>query len=380
MGVSKLDILYRRLLLTKLFIRGWGRPEDLKRLFEFRKMIGNRERCQNLVSSDYPVHIDKVEEQSDCKILDGHFVSPMAHYVPGIMPIESVIARFQFIVPKEWNSRYRPVCIHLAGTGDHMASLAVSNWPKPMPLIPCLSWSTASGVFTTGVLSKSINWRELEKQYYTQTVYEEEIIHMLEYCGADSFKMGHDFMKHFPSSADKLTNLNLVSRTLNLDTADQVVSPQHVECRNSGKTSVSTTSKGHLLQDTAKMECLNQTLSTNKSRYASYNPQSPHLLSKEQKRSNLQKESLIFMKGVMDECTHVANFSVPVDPSLIIVVQAKEDAYIPRTGVRSLQEIWPGCEIRYLEGGHISAYLFKQGLFRQAIYDAFERFLHKYAN
>ncbi|XP_021051366.1 protein ABHD18 isoform X1 [Mus pahari] len=464
MGVSKLDILYRRLLLTKLFIRGWGRPEDLKRLFEFRKMIGNRERCQNLVSSDYPVHIDKVEEQSDCKILDGHFVSPMAHYVPGIMPIESVVARFQFIVPKEWNSRYRPVCIHLAGTGDHhywrrrtlmarpmikearmaslllenpyygcrkpkdqvrsslknvsdlfvmggalilesaallhwleregygplgmtgismgghMASLAVSNWPKPMPLIPCLSWSTASGVFTTGVLSKSINWRELEKQYYTQTVYEEEIINMLEYCGTDSFKMGHEFMKHLPSSADKLTNLNLVSRTLNLDMTDQVVSPKDAKSHNSGKTSISAPSNGQLLQDTAKMECLNQTLSTNKSWFASYNPQSFHLLSREQRRSNLQKESLIFMKGVMDECTHVANFSVPVDPSLIIVVQAKEDAYIPRTGVRSLQEIWPGCEIRYLEGGHISAYLFKQGLFRQAIYDAFERFLHKYAN
>ncbi|NXE49161.1 ABD18 protein, partial [Turnix velox] len=70
---------------------------------------------------------------------------------------------------------------------------------------------------------------------------------------------------------------------------------------------------------------------------------------------------------------------VPVDPSLIIVVQAKEDAYIPRTGVRGLQEIWPGCEIRYLDGGHVSAYLFKQGLFRQAIYDAFDRFLQKYA-
>ncbi|KAB1281890.1 Protein ABHD18, partial [Camelus dromedarius] len=376
MGVSKLDILYRRLLLTKLFIRGWGRPEDLKRLFEFRKMIGNRERCQNLVSSDYPVYIDKIEEQSDCRILDGHFVSPMAHYVPGIMPIESVIARFQFIVPKEWNSKYRPVCIHLAGTGDHnvlnyfktfslthilkwlqetqgpnarrsslknvsdlfvmggalvlesaallhwleregygplgmtgismgghMASLAVSNWPKPMPLIPCLSWSTASGVFTTGVLSKSINWRELEKQYYTQTVYEEEIIHMLEYCGTDSFKMGQEFVKRFPSSADKLTNLNLVSRTLNLDMTDQVVSSKPAECHKPSKTSVSATSEGLLLQ-------------------------------------------------------------VPVDPSLIIVVQAKEDAYIPRTGVRSLQEIWPGCEIRYLEGGHISAYLFKQGLFR----------------
>ncbi|XP_061240210.1 protein ABHD18 isoform X3 [Bos javanicus] len=430
MGVSKLDILYRRLLLTKLFIRGWGRPEDLKRLFEFRKIIGNRERCQNLVSSDYPVYIDKIEEQSDCKILDGHFVSPMAHYVPDIMPIESVIARFQFIVPKEWNSKYRPVCIHLAGTGDHhywrrrtlmarpmikearmaslllenpyygcrkpkdqirsslknvsdlfvmggalvlesaallhwleregygplgmtgismgghMASLAVSNWPKPMPLIPCLSWSTASGVFTT----------------------------------TDSFKMGQEFVKRFPSSADKLTNLNLVSRTLNLDMTDQVVSQKPVECHKSSKTSISATSEGLLLQDTSKMDCFNHTLSTNKSSYTSCSPQSCHLLSKEQRRNNLQKESLIFMKGVMDECTHVANFSVPVDPSLIIVVQAKEDAYIPRTGVRSLQEIWPGCEIRYLEGGHISAYLFKQGLFRRAIYDAFERFLHKYAN
>ncbi|XP_048668000.1 protein ABHD18 isoform X2 [Marmota marmota marmota] len=431
MGVSKLDVLYRRLLLTKLFIRGWGRPEDLKRLFEFRKNDWkSRKDAKNLVSSDYPVYIDKIEEQSDCKILDGHFVSPMAHYVPDIMPIESVIARFQFIVPKEWNSKYRPVCIHLAGTGDHhywrrrtlmarpmikearmaslllenpyygcrkpkdqvrsslknvsdlfvmggalvlesavllhwleregygplgmtgismgghMASLAVSNWPKPMPLIPCLSWSTASGVFTT----------------------------------TDSFKMGQEFVKRFSSSADKLPNLNLVSRTINLDMTDQVVSQKPAECHNSSKTSLSASSEGLLLQDTSKIECLAQTLKTNKSSYTGYSPQSHRLLSKEQRRNHLQKESLIFMKGVMDECTHVANFSVPVDPSLIIVVQAKEDAYIPRTGVRSLQEIWPGCEIRYLEGGHISAYLFKQGLFRQAIYDAFDRFLRKYAN
>ncbi|XP_057166043.1 protein ABHD18 isoform X3 [Ursus arctos] len=275
---------------------------------------------------------------------------------------------------------YGPLGMTGISMGGHMASLAVSNWPKPMPLIPCLSWSTASGVFTTGVLSKSINWRELEKQYYTQTVYEEEIIHMLEYCGTDSFKMGQEFVKRFPISADKLTNLNVISRTLNLDMTDQVVSQKPSECHKSSKTSISAKSERLLLEDTSKMECFNQTLSTNKSNYTSCNPQSYHLPSKEQRRNNLQKESLIFMKGVMDECTHVANFSVPVDPSLIIVVQAKEDAYIPRTGVRSLQEIWPGCEIRYLEGGHISAYLFKQGLFRRAIYDAFERFLHKYAN
>ncbi|XP_027453657.1 protein ABHD18 isoform X2 [Zalophus californianus] len=400
MGVSKLDILYRRLLLTKLFIRGWGRPEDLKRLFEFRKMIGNRERCQNLVSSDYPVHIDKIEEQSDCKILDGHFVSPMAHYVPDIMPIESVIARFQLIVPKEWNSKYKPVCIHLAGTGDHhywrrrtlmarpmikearMASLLLENpyygCRKPKDQIRS-SLKNVSDLFVMGgalVLESAALLHWLEREGYGP----------LGMTGismgghTDSFKMGQEFVKRFPISADKLTNLNVVSRTLNLDMTGQVVSQKPSECHKSSKPSISATSERLLLQDTSKMQCFNQTLSTNKSNYTSCNPQSYHLLSKEQRRNNLQKESLIFMKGVMDECTHVANFSVPVDPSLIIVVQAKEDAYIPRTGVRSLQEIWPGCEIRYLEGGHISAYLFKQGLFRQAIYDAFERFLHKYAN
>ena len=31
MGISRLDVLYRRLLLTKLFIQGWGKPDDFKR-------------------------------------------------------------------------------------------------------------------------------------------------------------------------------------------------------------------------------------------------------------------------------------------------------------------------------------------------------------
>lgn len=460
MGVSRLDVLYRRLLLTKLFIQGWGRPEDLKRIFEFRKIIGNRERCQNLVSRDYPVHINKVEEQSDCKLLDGQFISPLAHYVPDIMPSESIIARFQFIVPKRWNSKYRPVCIHLAGTGDHyfwrrrtlmarpmikeacmaslllenpyygyrkpkdqkrsslknvsdlfvmggalvlesaallhwleregygplgmtgismgghMASLAVSNWPKPLPLVPCLSWSTASGVFTTGVLSKAVNWRELEKQYCTQSVYEEEIIQMLEYCGTDSFKMGQDFVKNSPSSVDSLNSLELNSSMLNLDIRSKVLSSEVSGCLSTNNT-LDPSPEELLVQEAQKMQCVNHTFSRSTSNNKNFSSEDNSLL--RGRRDRLQRESLRFMKGVMDECTHVANFSVPVDPTLIIVVQAKEDAYVPRTGVRSLQEIWPGCEVRYMDGGHVSAYLFKQGLFRQAIYDAFERFLQKYA-
>lgn len=446
MGVSRLDVFYRRLLLTKLFIGGWGKPEDLRRIFEFRKLIGDRERCKALVPENYPVYINKTEEHSDCRIHDGFFISPLEHLVPGILPKEAVKARFQFIVPRKWQKN-RPVCIHLAGTGDHffwrrrtlmarpmikeagmaslllenpyygyrkpkdqlrsslknvsdlfvmggalilestvllrwlhgegywplgmtgismggyMASLAVTNWPKPIPLIPCLSWSTASSVFTTGVLSKAVNWAELEKQYAINSVYEEEIINLLEYCGADSFKMGQAIMK----SGDPIEHL------LGLSGADKGESVAGHGLLFGGGTGdrvdhllSSVNSRGTGLDSLPRSFQANNTLHRTKTDRAKCS------------RPSLHRESISFMKGVMDECTHMANFSVPVDTSLIIVVQAKEDAYIPRTGVLSLQEIWPECEVRYLNGGHISAYLFKQNVFRQAIYDAFNRFCLKY--
>ncbi|XP_074503870.1 protein ABHD18 isoform X2 [Sebastes fasciatus] len=455
MGVSRLDVFYRRLLLTKLFIGGWGKPEDLKRIFEFRKLIGDRERCRSLVPKDYPVHINKTEEHIDCHIHEGFFISPLEHLVPGILPPEAVKARFQFIVPKRWQKN-RPVCIHLAGTGDHffwrrrtlmarpmvkeagmaslllenpyygyrkpkdqlrsslknvsdllvmggalilestvllhwleregywplgmtgismggyMASLAVTNWPKPIPLIPCLSWSTASSVFTTGVLSKAVNWKELEKQYAINSVYNKEIIKLLEYCGADSFKMGPDFAQN----VDSLEHLLGLSGDQNPKAGGEAETGRGLLIGGGpegGRASVdqllsSVNSSGMSLDTLPRSLHANNTLPGKKTDLAKcYRP-------------SLHRESISFMKGVMDECTHMANFSVPVDTSLIVVVQAKEDAYIPRTGVLSLQEIWPGCEVRYLNGGHISAYLFKQNVFRRAIYDTFNRFCLKYPN
>ncbi|KAJ1217033.1 hypothetical protein NDU88_004630 [Pleurodeles waltl] len=120
--IPKLVGVRRELEVVRCGSASVGRREwcnYLKRLFAFRKLIGDREKCKHLVPDDYPLYIDKVEEQIDCKILDGHFISPFSHYVPDVMPSECVTARFQFIVPKEWKSKYRPVCIHLAGTGDH---------------------------------------------------------------------------------------------------------------------------------------------------------------------------------------------------------------------------------------------------------------------
>ncbi|XP_037118775.1 protein ABHD18-like isoform X2 [Syngnathus acus] len=230
-----------------------------------------------------------------------------------------------------------------------MSSLAVTNWPKPIPLIPCLSWSTASSVFTTGVLSKAVNWSELEKQYAINSVYEEEIIKLLEYCGADSFKVAQRFAKHsLEHVLDQPREDNLSVGCYSSAGAKAGIGPglwirDGVAGHPLDTLSVDNTKTG--------LDPLPSDFQANKS-----------LIGNKADSAPIGRPSL----------------HIPVDTSLIVVVQAKEDAYIPRTGVLSLQEIWPGCEVRYLNGGHISAYLFKQNVFRQAIYDAFNRFCLKY--
>lgn len=83
---------------------------------------------------------------------------------------------------------------------------------------------------------------------------------------------------------------------------------------------------------------------------------------KEMKKSN--KEAVWFMKGIMDECTHLKNFSVPVDTSLVIAVCAKCDGYVPREGCSNLQDLWPGATIRYVDSGHVGAYIWYRRVFR----------------
>jgi hypothetical protein len=47
-----------------------------------------------------------------------------------------------------------------------MASLAATVWPEPLSVVPCLSWCTASTVFTSGVMSRAMPWKLLEQQFF----------------------------------------------------------------------------------------------------------------------------------------------------------------------------------------------------------------------
>lgn len=53
--------------------------------------------------------------------MDGEFLTPMELFLPGVVPKESQRSHFQLVLPLKWkNENYKPICVHFAGTGDHV--------------------------------------------------------------------------------------------------------------------------------------------------------------------------------------------------------------------------------------------------------------------
>ena len=232
---SKADVLYRSIVRNTFFSQGWGTLDKFRYLQRLKRDLFNAETFEKMVSTS-TVKIDKVykvkSQQASYSVMDGHFVSPLLDYCPGLLPEESEMARFQAIVPINHSGKRQPMCVQLAGTGDHhfwrrrnliakpllkensvgsvmlvnpyygcrkpktqtrsslncvvdlfvmgcaliaetsvllnwcelqgygplavtgvsmgghMASVAATFVPKPVAVIPCLSWTTASPVFT----------------------------------------------------------------------------------------------------------------------------------------------------------------------------------------------------------------------------------------
>lgn len=308
-----------------------------------------------------------------------------------------------------------------------MASIAATNWPKPLVLVPCLSWSTASAVFTTGVMSQSINWDMLETQYFSDGNYCEKLSKMVTVVD-DAFVAGQHFIRNFNESLKELKSDITDSRndvktkveqnyvpvinkkTIQLDKENslQLSSSLHTKLLSENKFELTSSEVNELnerikgVQNKAKQEQNLQkflrkptVISTNtiiselkplekeipknnatkSSKIWNLTKLMNYLLPTSTSPTGLQsidttktnwweREALQFMRGVMDECTHLKNFSVPYDTSLAIAVCAKDDAYVPRKGCSSLEDIWPGVEVRYLDAGHVSAYVLHQKLFR----------------
>ena len=95
------------------------------------------------------------------------------------------------------------------------------------------------------------------------------------------------------------------------------------------------------------------------------------------------------MKTLMDQFTHLGNYSTPLDPNLTQFLVATNDAYVPSHANRGFQAtmarkgagdaddmrtVWPGCSaVELKDYGHVSAYLFKQKEYSRVIKDNVDR-------
>ncbi|MQM16615.1 hypothetical protein Taro_049572 [Colocasia esculenta] len=78
------------------------------------------------------------------------------------------------------------------------------------------------------------------------------------------------------------------------------------------------------------------------------------------------------MRSVLS-LTDVTRFPVPKNPNAVIFVAATDDGYIPKHSVLELQKAWPGSEVRWVTGGHVSSFLLHNDAFRRAIIDSLNR-------
>lgn len=250
-------------------------------------------------------------------------------------------------------------------------------------------------------MSQSINWDTLETQYLSNNVYRNHLAKMVSVVD-DSFVAGQQFIKHFRESLTELKH-DIEDVPANGHSTTKVENAIDSMLRNAEINQSNTSSK---LCDNANTVAIAasqpQSMEVSASASMVYNslkdagnvitsvisdgstklmdlimpPDEVKVAPGKNERNDYfgpidttimnwwERDALQFMRGVMDECTHLKNFSVPFDTSLTISVCAKEDAYVPRDGCSSLEDIWPGAEVRYLDAGHVSAYVLYQKLFR----------------
>ncbi|KAL4229857.1 hypothetical protein ACF0H5_010248 [Mactra antiquata] len=313
---------------------------------------------------------------------------------------------------------YGPLGASGISMGGHMASLGATNWHKPLSLIPCMSGSTAAGTFTHGVLSTAIPWDLLMEQYMNDDTYHREIMELIEspepYWNGKHDSMYKEGRQYFHDMEDACDS-DSETKTSNHELFNNVHANQdssEIGCNSAGQ-ELSSFESGHSVnnQSGIRTESCDSNVKNNRSGpirefskadrmirpdelIGSHTTRSwmntltkhiPYLSTwskteKNEVSKQLELDCKHFMRGVMDECTHLGNFSIPVDPELIIIVLAENDEYIPSKGYQKLHDIWPGSQLRTISTGHISGFFTGLKDFRKAVGDSFELHAIKYYN
>ena len=148
---SLFDRLYRQLIFTGFFKRGWGDPGHIKDLLQLRVSLSDPASAYAVQLTDdllrnVRIEIEKETRKDKVVLIDASFTSPLHSILPHVMPVECQKAKFQLMFNEKTSiaasssssadfdgnnhnngdggvdellRKPAPVTLHLAGTGDH---------------------------------------------------------------------------------------------------------------------------------------------------------------------------------------------------------------------------------------------------------------------
>lgn len=81
------------------------------------------------------------------------------------------------------------------------------------------------------------------------------------------------------------------------------------------------------------------------------------------------------MRHMMDEFTSLHNYSRPIQSNIAnaMFIACQNDGYVLRDGIPHMNDVWPGCSIRYIPRGHISGFFLNQSGFQHAVAEMLQR-------
>jgi pimeloyl-ACP methyl ester carboxylesterase len=321
---SLLDRLYARHSNSHLFFKdGWG---DLALLQELRHAGYGKapSRAIEIVWED-------VEEREGVSCRRGAFASPFTD-LP--LPKESKNAYFELLLPRN-ASPETPICIHFAATGDE-------------------GFSRRRRIFALPLLKEGIGSLILENPYYGRRRPAGQQNKMLNRF-SDLMAMGGATVAEGLSLLGWLrreghTRLGVCGISMGGSMAAQVA--VHAEkpvamigCVTAHSASAVFTEG--ILKHYLDWEALNREI-----------------------EGGIQAIDL--MRQLLDG-TDIRRFPPPKRPEMSFLVAALHDAYIPRSSAEMVHTHWPGSTMRWLDSGHVGAFLFHRRDFLAAMRDAFAR-------
>lgn len=331
--------MHRTKLTPPFFSRGWGgsKLELLERLIQqlFPEVEG-----QNWPPSVIQPAWKTIWESKNATLREGYFRTPCDEQLLNALPPESHYARVAFLTPKFVPPQKMACVVHLAGTGDH-------TFERRLRLGGPL-------------LKENIATMVLESPFYGQRrPLLQRGARLL--CVSDLLLLGRATIDetrsllHWLDSEEGFGKMGVCGLSMGGVHAAMVGSLHPTPIATlpflSPHSAVVAFCEGILKYGTA-WEAL---------------------------REDAAREAAMTLEEVRERMrnvlslTDVTRFPIPKSPNSVIFVAATDDAYIPNHSVLELQKAWPGSEVRWVTGGHVSSFLLHNGEFRRAIVDALNR-------